>query len=63
MTNNLISNDKIKKKNQCHKEKVEGKKLKSTRANSTNPSPMTWDCDKKKIKLPKERPSKKPKLK
>ena len=41
MTNNLISNDKIKKKNQCHKEKVEGKKPESTRANSTNPSPMT----------------------
>ena len=36
-----MSNDKIEKKNQCHKEKVKGKKPESTRANSTNPSPMT----------------------
>jgi hypothetical protein len=60
MTNNLISNDKIKKKNQCHKEKVEGKKLKSTRANSTNPSPMTWDCDKKKLNFQKKDLAKNP---
>jgi hypothetical protein len=55
-----MSNDKIKKKNQCYKEKVEGKKPESTWANSTNPSPMTWDCDKKKLNFQKKDLAKNP---
>jgi len=41
----LISKDKIFLKK--FKKKCERKKLESTQVHSTNPSPSTWDCDKK----------------
>jgi hypothetical protein len=38
---------------------IEGKQSESTQISSTNPPHVIWDRDKKKIILPKERPSKK----
>ena len=52
-----MQNDKIKKKSKSQKKILE-KKPESTWVNSTNPSSMIWNQDKK-IRLSKERSSKK----